>query len=104
MHDKRENNNSLQKKVIDLLSGRNRKNKYNRDSGDPFENRDPFNQRDIILTNIAVPDDIFEILKTLSNKYRALEVSNYSSDPSIGRPAEPDDFDKLNGFGYDYIE
>ena len=100
MHDKRENDNSLQKKVIDLLSGRNRKNKYNGDSGDPFENRDPFNQRDIILTNIAVPDDIFEILKTLSNKYRALEVSNYSSDPSIGRPAESDDFDKLNGFGY----
>lgn len=99
MHDKRENDNSLQKKVIDLLSGRNRKNKYNGDSGDPFENRDPFNQRDIILTNIAVPDDILEILKTLSNKYRALEVSNYSSDPSIDRPAEPDDFDKLNGFG-----
>lgn len=105
MHDKRENDNSIKKKVIDLLSGRNRKNKYNRDSEDPFENRDPFNQRYIILTNIAVPNDIFEILKTLSNKYRALEVSDYSSDPSIGRPAEPDDFDKLNGFGgYDFIE
>ena len=103
MHDdNKEKDNSLQKKIIDLLSGRNINNKNNRN---PFNNRDPFNQSDIFLTNIAVPDNVFETLKTLSNKYRVLEVIDYSSDPSIGRPAEPDDFDSLNGFGgYDYYD
>lgn len=42
------------------------------------------------MQNIAVPDDVLEVIKDLSYKYRDLEIS---------------DLDILNGYqGYDYFD
>ena len=60
------------------------------ESSNPFGSRDPFNQASINMQNIAVPDDVLEVIKELSYKYRDLEIS---------------DLDYLNGYnGYDYFD
>lgn len=58
------------------------------------------------MLDIAVPDDVLEVIKELSNKYRDLEINDYSS--ITGSDWENndnlDDYDDPNGFGYDFIE
>ena len=59
-------------------------------SRDPFQSRYPFNNVYINMQNIAVPDDVLEVIKELSDKYRDLEIS---------------DLDYLNGYDtYDYFD
>lgn len=75
---------------------------------DPFENRDPFNRADINMLDIAVPDEVLEVIKELSNKYRDLEINDYLSITGSDWEANDnlDDYDDdPNGFGgYDFIE
>lgn len=60
------------------------------ESSNPFGSRYPFNNVYINIQNIAVPDDVLEVIKELSYKYRDLEIS---------------DLDILNGYnGYDYFD
>lgn len=60
------------------------------ESSNPFGSRDPFNNVYINMQNIAVPDDVLEVIKELSDKYRDLEIS---------------DLDYLNGYDtYDYFD
>lgn len=60
------------------------------ESSNPFQSRYPFNNVYINMQNIAVPDDVLEVIKELSDKYRDLEIS---------------DLDYLNGYqGYDYFD
>lgn len=59
-------------------------------SSNPFGSRDPFNNVYINMQNIAVPDDVLEVIKDLSYKYRDLEIY---------------DLDYLNGYDtYDYFD
>ena len=46
------------------------------ESSNPFGSRDPFNQASINMQNIAVPDDVLEVIKDLSYKYRDLEIND----------------------------
>lgn len=60
------------------------------ESSNPFGSRDPFNNVYINMQYIAVPDDVLEVIKELSYKYRDLEIS---------------DLDYLIGYnGYDYFD
>lgn len=57
------------------------------------------------MLDIAVPDDVLEVIKELSNKYRDLEINDYSSITGSDWEANDSlDDDDPNGFGYDFIE